>query len=165
VANHRVALAVVAPQLHCYHDHSSQNLTALDHYRHLQSPTDDNVRAYVTKLNEVSHLFTTFRWHRKGEFPFLFWADDKIGLFAFENLKDEKGKLRFADGAKAVYRVAPDGTVHTLFETPNVLPVKRGEQVRAGQLLKADAHFVWMEATYLKDGKATEYQIVKVPYH
>ncbi|WP_238596559.1 hypothetical protein, partial [Abditibacterium utsteinense] len=32
VANHRVALAVVAPQLHCYHDHSSQNLTALDHY-------------------------------------------------------------------------------------------------------------------------------------
>lgn len=121
------------------------------------------VEARVAQLTQSARVFTTFKWHRKGSSPGLFWQDAQAGLFVFENLKDEKGKIRLREGAKAVYRVAPDGTVHKLFETPDVLQTRRGEEVRAGQLLKADANFVWMEATYLKDGKVSEYQIVKVP--
>lgn len=138
-------------------------ITTSGQFWHLQPQNKGSVSAYVTEFGEPSRLFTTFQWHREMSYPFLFWQDAQAGLFVFENLKDEKGKIRFADGAKAVYRIAPDGALHKLFETPDVLQAKSGEQVRAGQLLKASAHFVWMEATYLKDGKATEYQIVKVP--
>lgn len=143
-------------------------ITADGQFWHLSSHTNGNVESYVTQLSGSSRLFTTFRWRHKGFYSSLslslFWADIKIGLFVFERLKDEKGNIRLIDGAKAVYRITPDGQVRKLFETPDILPARSGEQVRAGQLLKADANFVWMEVEYLKGGKVTEYQIVKVPY-
>lgn len=138
-------------------------ITANEQFWHLEPHPDGSVESYITTMGKPSRLFNTFQWHRKGSYPFLFWADEKEGFFVFENLKDNKGNIRFSDGAKAVYRIAPNGTVHKLFETPDVLQAKPAEQVRAGQLLKADENFVWMEVSYLKNDKATEYQIVKVP--
>ena len=127
----------------------------------LKVSSNGQIEALLAKPNHSS-VFTTFQWFPAGSLPSLFWYDPQLGLFIDQYLKNENGNLR-KDGAKAVYRVAPDGTVHKLFETPDVLPDKSGQTVRAGQLLKADAHFVWMEATYWKDDKMTEYQIVKVP--
>ena len=127
-----------------------------------QADSDGQVKAFVTNLDDSSHLITTFQWLPKGSFPSLFWYEPQSGLFVYDYLKDENDNVR-QDRAKAVYRITPNGTVRKLFETPDVLQTKAGQQVRAGQLLKADEKFVWMEVTYLKDGKTTEYQIVKVP--
>lgn len=128
----------------------------------LQGNNNGQVKALVTGSSLPSRVFTTFQWLPKGAFPSLFWYDPQEGLFIYEYLSGKDNNIRL-DRAKSVYRITLDGQVHKLFETPNVLQAKPGQQVRAGQLLKADAHFVWMEATYLKDGKVTEYQIVKVP--
>lgn len=128
----------------------------------LQAISDGQVKALVAKPNQSSFVFTTFQWFPKGSLPSLFWYEPQVGLFVYQYLENEDGNLR-KDKAKAVYRVASDGTVHKLFETPNVLQSKPGQTVRVGQLLKADAYFAWMEVEYWKDKRMTEYQIVKVP--
>ncbi len=128
----------------------------------LKASSDGQVKALVAKPNQSSFVFTTFQWFPKGSLPSLFWYDSQLGLFVYQYLENEDGNLR-KDKAKTVYRVAPDGTVHKLFETPDVLQSKPGQTVRAGQLLKADAYFAWMEVEYWKDKRMTEYQIVKVP--
>lgn len=124
--------------------------------------TDGTTEVSVMALGSSPRSFTTFRRSPKEFFPSLFWHEPKVGLFVFEYLKAEAG-IR-DDRAKAVYRITADGVVHKLFETPDVLKAKAGEQVRTGQLLKADANFVWMEVEYFKGSKPTEYQIVKIPY-
>jgi hypothetical protein len=144
-------------------------ITTNGQFWHLLPSNSGNVQAFVTHLKKPSVLFTTFQWQPQGFTPFLFWADDEIGLFVFKHLYEHAPtstpprRIR-SDGAKAVYHVAPDGTVQKLFETPDILQQRFGYQVRTGQPLKADANYIWLEAEYLKNGKVTEYQIVKVKY-
>lgn len=102
---------------------------------------------------------------RKESKPFsaiLFGHEPGRGVFAFTYLPDEAAVRPYKP--KIIYRVDDTGTVHKLFETPDVLASKFGCTVRAREPLKADATFVWLEVEYLKDNKVTEYQIVKVPY-
>jgi hypothetical protein len=148
---------------------SGSFITSDGQFWHLLPSNSGNVQAFVTHLKKPSVLFTTFQWQPQGFTPFLFWADDEIGLFVFKHLYEHAPtstpprRIR-SDGAKAVYHVAPDGTVQKLFETPDILQQRFGYQVRTGQPLKADANYIWLEAEYLKNGKVTEYQIVKVKY-
>lgn len=142
----------------------SSLITSSGEFWVLKAQQNGVVQALVAKRGQPARVFATFAWHRKNLTPFLSLADTEGGLFGFEYIRDATGK-RPGDGAKAVYRITSDGTVRKLFETPDVLPTKRGYTVRAGQLLKADAHHVWMEVEYLKNNRVAEYQIVKIAYN
>lgn len=127
------------------------------------------VQIREAELGKPSRVLTTFQWHQKGFSPSLFWQDAKAGVFVFEHLREydptsTPPQRNRGDWAKAIYRIAADGQVHKLFETPDVISSKPAEQARTGQMLKADEHFVWFEVEYFKGNTPTEYQIVKVPY-
>jgi hypothetical protein len=90
-----------------------------------------------------------------------FWYEES-DLFLFRHLKDKNGFVR-PDGGKSVLRFTSVGDTHKLFDTPSVLRVEKGKQIRAGQLLKAGKeNTVWVELGYFGGRQLKEYQIIKI---
>lgn len=122
----------------------------------LRSTPSGSIEVVTWKLSQLSHVFATIQKETIQFFPTLFWHAPNQGVFIYRHVPSENASERKA--AKAVYRVGAGGTIHKLFETPDVLPSKPGQQVRAGQLLKADENFIWME---MNTSRATNRQSIK----
>lgn len=129
----------------------------------LQSGVNGSIQVLQWSLDSSPQVSVALRQNSKNRISSLFWHDPSQGVFTLGHSQEDRTlKPR---GTKTIYNLKQDGALHKLFETPDVLPRKPGEEARVGQLLKANAAFVWMEVEYLKDKRVTEYQIVKVPYH